>query len=51
MNEVMKIIKDEDLNIFNQKFDLKCSLNVEIRQSMVNKVIERLEKIEGLAWK
>ena len=51
MNEVMKIIKDEDLNIFNQKFDLKCSLNVEIRQSMVNKVIERLEKIEGLTWK
>jgi len=51
MNEVMKIIKDEELDIFNQKFDLSCSFNVEIRQSMVNRVIDRLEKIEGLSWK
>lgn len=51
MNEVMRIVKEEELNIFNQKFDLICSFNVEIRQSMVNRVIERLEKIEGLVCK
>lgn len=51
MNEVMKIIKDEGLRIFNQQFDLNCSLAIEIRQSQVNKVLGRLEKVEGLKWK
>ena len=51
MNEVMKVIKEENLKIFNQSFDLICSFDLEIRQSHVNKVIGRLEKIEGLKWK
>jgi uncharacterized YigZ family protein len=51
MNEVMKIIKEEDLNIQNQDFDLKCSLILEIRQSQVNKVLGKLEKVDGLMWK
>ncbi|MFA6946653.1 MAG: YigZ family protein [Pedobacter sp.] len=50
MNEVMKIIKEEDLKMFNQNFDLNCSLKLEIRQSQVNKVLGRLEKVEGLKW-
>lgn len=50
MNNVMKVIKEEDLIISNQNFDLNCSFDVEIRQSLVNKVIGRLEKIEGLKW-
>ena len=51
MNEVMKIVKEEDLKISNQDFDLRCSFSLEIRQSQVNKVIGRLEKVEGLKWK
>jgi hypothetical protein len=47
----MKVVKEENLKIFNQSFDLNCSFNLEIRQSQVNKVINRLEKIEGLIWK
>jgi uncharacterized YigZ family protein len=50
MNEVMRIIKDENLKIFNQEFDLNCSLAIEIRQSQVNKVIAKLDKVEGLKW-
>lgn len=50
MNNVMRVIKEEDLIISNQNFDLNCSFDVEIRQSLVNKVIGRLEKIEGLKW-
>lgn len=50
MNEVMRIIKDENLRIFNQEFDLNCSLAIEIRQSQVNKVIAKLDKVEGLKW-
>lgn len=51
MNEVMRIVKEEEIDIFNQKFDLNCSFNVEIRQSRVNKVMDRFEKIEALTWK
>ena len=51
MNEVMKVVKEENLKIFNQSFDLSCSFDLEIRQSHVNKVIGRLEKIDGLKWK
>lgn len=51
MNEVMKIVKDEDLKISNQNFDLNCSFLLEIRQSQVNKVLGKLEKVEGLKWK
>jgi len=48
MNEVMKIVKDEDLKISNQNFDLNCSFELDIRQSQVNKVLERFGKVEGL---
>ena len=51
MNEVMKVVKEENIKIFNQSFDLSCTFNLEIRQSQVNNVINRLEKIEGLKWK
>lgn len=51
MNEVMKVVKEEDLKISNQNFDLNCSFLLEIRQSQVNKVLGKLEKIEGLKWK
>ncbi|MDP2413629.1 YigZ family protein [Daejeonella sp.] len=51
MNEVMKVVKEEDLKISSQNFDLNCSFLLEIRQSQVNKVLGKLEKIEGLKWK
>lgn len=51
MNEVMRVVKEEELKIFNPNFDLDCSFDMEIRQSQVNRVIGKLEKIEGLSWK
>lgn len=48
MNEVMKVIKEEDLTPENQSFDLKCSLEILIRKSELNKVLGKLEKIESL---
>lgn len=51
MNEVMKVVKEENIKIFNQCFDLSCTFSLEIRQSQVNHVINRLEKIDGLKWK
>ncbi|WP_442796201.1 IMPACT family protein [Pelobium manganitolerans] len=48
MNEVMKIVKDADVDILTQDFDLDCKLKIAINQAEVNQVIARLEAIENL---
>lgn len=48
MNEVMKVIKEEDLTPKNQSFDLKCTLEISIRKSELNKVLGKLEKINNI---
>lgn len=48
MNEVMKVIKEENLSPENQLFDLKCELEIAVRKSELNKVLGKLENIEGL---
>lgn len=48
MNEVMKVIKEEELIPENQTFDLNCSLDISIRKSELNKVLGKLEKIDNL---
>ena len=34
MNDVMRILKDFDLKPENQQFDMDCSLEVSVRQSL-----------------
>lgn len=51
MNDVMRIIKEEDLKVSNQQFDTSCSFDIEIRQSAVNRIVGRLEKINGISLK
>lgn len=48
MNEVMKLIKDESLEILNQSFDNDCLLELEIPKSRVNQLIVRFEKLENV---
>lgn len=47
MNGVMKILKEFQIQPYNQKFNLNCSLAIDIRLTLVEKVCESLEKIEG----
>jgi len=49
LNEVMKVIKDEQLTIVNQQMDNSCELVVEIRQKVVNQLIAQFEKIPNLS--
>jgi uncharacterized YigZ family protein len=51
MNEVMKIIKDEEIKIQNQVFDTICLMRIELRQATQERVLDRLKKIEGLSIK
>jgi len=48
MNDVMRIIKEEQLTILSQNFDTYCKLTFEVRKANLNIVISKLDKIEGL---
>ena len=51
MNAVMRLIKDANLDIFNQNFDNICKFEIKIRTSLTNRVITDLSKIPGLRLK
>lgn len=48
MNDVMRVVKEEQLNILNQNFDTYCKLTFEVRKANLNVVMGKLDKIEGL---
>ncbi len=48
MNEVMQIIKQENLNILNTNFELDCALDFSVRRSESDKVREIFEKFWGV---
>ncbi|TCV09600.1 putative YigZ family protein [Sphingobacterium alimentarium] len=47
MNDVMRVIKDENLTVFEQQFDNACTMTVEMRKMQVNAFVQKMEKIEG----
>ena len=48
MNDVMKLIKDEQPEIIEQNFDLSCSIILSIRKSKSNLLIDKFRKIESV---
>ncbi|MUP38306.1 IMPACT family protein [Labilibaculum euxinus] len=48
MNDVMKIIKDDQPEQLGQDFNLTCRITLSIRQSEVNKIIEKFSKIDSV---
>ncbi|SMO42958.1 uncharacterized protein, YigZ family [Saccharicrinis carchari] len=46
MNDIMKIVKEENLVITDQQFGLACSVAISLRQSETEKVIARLQHVE-----
>ncbi|MBS1502844.1 MAG: YigZ family protein [Bacteroidetes bacterium] len=51
MNEVMRIIKDEDLEILEQHFDNSCMMKITIRKMRVNQVLAKFEKLPSVIAK
>jgi len=45
MNNVMRIIKEMDLNIINGQFDNTCEITVSVRKSKVEELRSRLSKL------
>lgn len=51
MNDVMKLVKDENLQILSQQFDTKCILKFEVRKAQLNQVLSKFDKIENIKLK
>lgn len=48
MNEVMRIIKDYELEILSQEFDNRCQITLSIRQLQVDEVLGKLSHLPEL---
>jgi uncharacterized YigZ family protein len=51
MNDVMKIIKEEDIAQSGHSFDLECRIVVRFRLSSREKILARFSRIEGLKYR
>lgn len=48
MNDVMRIIKDEQLDVLQQTAELNCSIIFSVRKTQVEQVVNKLNKQTGL---
>jgi uncharacterized YigZ family protein len=48
MNDVMRIIKDDDLKLLSQHFDNSCLIQVSIRKMQVNAVLSKFGNLNGV---
>ncbi|MBQ0022386.1 MAG: YigZ family protein [Prevotellaceae bacterium] len=50
MNDVMRIVKEENPEIVSQGYDMDCSMTLRIRKDSMPKLKSRLEKVETLRF-
>src|SRR5690606_19409989 len=48
MNEVMQLIKERELKVLQQQFDINCRMTLAIRETLYGEVIEKMEQIPSL---
>lgn len=46
MNDVMRVVKEEEPEITGQSYDMDCSMTLRIRKSVMPRLRARLEKVE-----
>jgi len=51
MNDVMKILKEEGINQSNQSLDLECSIRINFKTSLRERILNRLTRLDGLKYK
>lgn len=51
LNEVMRILKDENLQQQNPKFEIRCYLEISIRQSDSDRIIAKIKRLYGVEVK
>ena len=50
MNAVMRVVKEEEPKILSQSFDNDCRMTLSIRASLMPRLRQRLEKIDGVSF-
>ncbi len=50
MNDVMRIVKEEEPQIVSQSYDMDCLMRLRIRRSLMPRLRERLGKVETLRF-
>lgn len=50
MNDVMRIVKEEEPQIVSQSYDMDCLMRLRIRRSLMPRLHERLSKVETLRF-
>ena len=51
MNDVMRIVKEMEPRILEQSYDNDCTMTLQIRQSQMETLRQRLLKVDGLRLK
>ena len=51
MNDVMRIVKEMELPVREQTFEMECKMVLEVRTILTERFISRAEKVEGLSVK
>jgi putative IMPACT (imprinted ancient) family translation regulator len=50
LNDVMRIVKEENPQIVSQGYDSDCMMTLRIRKGMICKLKSRLEKVDTLRF-
>ncbi|HKL09587.1 MAG TPA: YigZ family protein [Bacteroidales bacterium] len=48
MNEIMRIMKEENIEQIDQRFELACSITLALRKAEVDKVLSKFDRVENL---
>ena len=49
MNDVMRIVKEMELPVLQQNFEMECSMVLEVRNTLTERFMSRCGKVEGLS--
>jgi uncharacterized YigZ family protein len=48
MNDIMKILKEEKIETYDQNFELSCSISLSLRKANIEKVLSKFDRIKDL---
>ncbi|MFO7829691.1 MAG: hypothetical protein R6V23_13795, partial [Bacteroidales bacterium] len=48
MNEIMKIMKEQNIEQIDQCFELSCSITLALRKAEVDRVLSKFDRVEKL---
>ncbi len=51
LNDVMRIMKEEDCELIEQQFEMTCRIHFRVRKAVETQTVDRLRKIDGLVFK